>query len=125
MLRRREVLDTIPKVLLIMEGWLVIDGYEDEPAAFGVPNYLGFHIRYICGVLESRKVPYTYMTIDQWRDSLEPPQTRRNESILKLAGSFAMCLVIDGQTIMIVCAALLGGDAILKTRWEFHNLFCH
>lgn len=67
MLRRREVLDMIPKVLLIMEGWLVIDGYEDEPAAFGVPNYLGFHIRYICGVLESRKIPYTYMTIDQWR----------------------------------------------------------
>jgi radical SAM superfamily enzyme with C-terminal helix-hairpin-helix motif len=50
-----------------MEGWLVLDGYEDEPAAFGVPNYLGFHIRYICGVLESRGVPYTYMTIDQWR----------------------------------------------------------
>tara|TARA_B100000900_G_scaffold414806_1_gene442589 strand:- start:2460 stop:4238 length:1779 start_codon:yes stop_codon:yes gene_type:complete len=50
-----------------MEGWLVIDGYEDEPAAFGVPNYLGFHIRYICGVLESRKIHYNYMTIDQWR----------------------------------------------------------
>ena len=50
-----------------MEGWLVLDGYEDEPAAFGVPNYLGFHIRYICGVLESRGLPYTYMTIDQWR----------------------------------------------------------
>ncbi len=50
-----------------MEGWLVLDGYEDEPAAFGVPNYLGFHIRYICGVLESRGIPYTYMTIDQWR----------------------------------------------------------
>jgi radical SAM superfamily enzyme with C-terminal helix-hairpin-helix motif len=49
------------------EGWLVIDGYEDEPAAFGVPNYLGFHIRYICGVLESRGLPYTYITIDQWR----------------------------------------------------------
>ena len=50
-----------------MEGWLVLDGYEDEPAAFGVPNYLGFHIRYICGVLEARGVPYTYMTIDEWR----------------------------------------------------------
>ena len=50
-----------------MEGWLVLDGYEDEPAAFGVPNYLGFHIRYICGVLESLGLPYTYMTIDQWR----------------------------------------------------------
>lgn len=52
-----------------MEGWLVIDGYEDEPAAFGVPNYVGFHIRYICGVLESRKMNYNYMTIDQWRIS--------------------------------------------------------
>ena len=50
-----------------MGGWLVIDGYEDEPAAFGVPNYLGFHIRYICGVLESRGLEYSYMTIDQWR----------------------------------------------------------
>ena len=50
-----------------MEGWLVLDGYEDEPAAFGVPNYLGFHIRYICGVLESKPIPYTYMTIDEWR----------------------------------------------------------
>ena len=50
-----------------MEGWLVLDGYEDELAAFGVPNYLGFHIRYICGVLESKSIPYTYMTIDEWR----------------------------------------------------------
>ena len=22
--------------------WLVLDGYEDEPAAFGVPPYVGF-----------------------------------------------------------------------------------
>tara|TARA_Y100000748_G_scaffold97412_1_gene81166 strand:- start:164 stop:2041 length:1878 start_codon:yes stop_codon:yes gene_type:complete len=49
------------------EGWLVLDGYEDEPAAFGVPNYVGFHVRYICGVLESRGIEYTYMTIDEWR----------------------------------------------------------
>ena len=48
---------------------MVIDGYEDEPAAFGVPNYVGFHIRYICGVLESRKMNYNYLTIDQWRIS--------------------------------------------------------
>ena len=63
-----------------LEGWLVLDGYEDEPAAFGVPNYLGFHIRYICGVLESRGIPYTYMTIDQWRlyhkESLSVPEAR-------------------------------------------------
>ena len=49
-----------------MEGWLVIDGYEDEPAAFGVPPYVGFHIRYICGVLEQRGIPYEYRTIDSY-----------------------------------------------------------
>ena len=39
-------------------AWLVIDGYEDEPAAFGVPPYVGFHIRYLCGVLEQAQIPY-------------------------------------------------------------------
>ena len=47
--------------------WLVLDGYEDEPAAFGVPPYVGFHIRYLCGVLEQHNIDYRYMTIDQWR----------------------------------------------------------
>ena len=48
--------------------WLILDGYEDEPAAFGVPPYVGFHIRYLCGVLEEAKIDYDYFTIDQWRD---------------------------------------------------------
>ena len=48
-------------------AWLVLDGYEDEPAAFGVPPYVGFHIRYVCGVLEHHNIDYEYMTIDQWR----------------------------------------------------------
>mgnify|MGYP003320060304 CR=1 FL=1 len=48
--------------------WLILDGYEDEPAAFGVPPYVGFHIRYLCGVLEQAKIDYEYITIDQWRD---------------------------------------------------------
>ena len=47
--------------------WLLLDGYEDEPAAFGVPPYLGFHVRYIAGVLEQADLPYEYTTIDQWR----------------------------------------------------------
>ena len=55
--------------------WLVLDGYEDEPAAFGVPPYVGFHIRYLCGVLEEAKIDYRYMTIDQWRDFV----TRKGE----------------------------------------------
>ena len=52
----------------ISPKWLVLDGYEDEPAAFGVPPYVGFHIRYLCGVLELAKIDYEYLTIDQWRD---------------------------------------------------------
>jgi len=48
--------------------WLVLDGYEDEPAAFGVPPYVGFHIRYLCGVLEQHGIDYQYLTIDQWRE---------------------------------------------------------
>ena len=48
--------------------WLILDGYEDEPAAFGVPPYVGFHIRYLCGVLEQAKIDYEYITIDQWRN---------------------------------------------------------
>jgi len=65
--RSGEDLSTSQQGVEALEGWLVLDGYEDEPAAFGVPNYVGFHIRYICGVLESRGIQYTYMTVDEWR----------------------------------------------------------
>lgn len=47
--------------------WLVVDGYEDEPAAFGVPPYVGFHVRYVCGVLRDHELPYRYLTVDDWR----------------------------------------------------------
>ena len=50
--------------------WLILDGYEDEPAAFGVPPYVGFHIRYLCGVLEQSNIEYEYLTVDQWRASV-------------------------------------------------------
>ena len=51
--------------------WLVLDGYEDEPAAFGVPPYVGFHIRYVCGVLESAGLDYEYLTVDRYRQALK------------------------------------------------------
>ena len=51
--------------------WLVLDGYEDEPAAFGVPPYIGFHVRYVCGVLESSNIAYEYLTVDQYRQALK------------------------------------------------------
>ena len=62
-----------------MGRWLIFDGYEDEPAAFGVPNYLGFHIRYICGVLESRGIAYDYITVDQWRISNKNKKNNSNK----------------------------------------------
>ena len=69
--------------------WLVLDGYEDEPAAFGVPPYVGFHIRYLCGVLEQAKIQYDYLTIDQWRDFVraegEDAATKRLSNISGIA----------------------------------------
>ena len=62
--------------------WLVLDGYEDEPAAFGVPPYVGFHIRYICGVLEQHQLNYEYITIDQWRQSQEKEDLLSESSLL-------------------------------------------
>ncbi len=78
-------------------GWLILDGYEDEPAAFGVPPYVGFHIRYVCGVLEQHKIDYTYMTIDQWR--LISQQER--EDLLRTTDGF-VCIagaVVPGRYI--------------------------
>ena len=66
-------------------AWLVIDGYEDEPAAFGVPPYVGFHIRYLCGVLEQAKIPYEYTTIDAWRMYLKQTVRKRLSEIAGLA----------------------------------------
>ena len=136
-----------------LEGWLVLDGYEDEPAAFGVPNYLGFHIRYICGVLESRGVPYTYMTIDQWRlhhkERLSTPDARANlrselsdlDGAVILAGAIVPGKYVRGtpisrkeldEVLSILPSSspvLCGGWAIRHWRYDGwtslrSNLFC-
>ncbi|MCU0798519.1 MAG: radical SAM protein [Candidatus Thermoplasmatota archaeon] len=57
----------------IFEGWryLIIDGYVDEPAAFGVPPYISPNVRSLAGGLVSGGASTDsigYMTIDQWRD---------------------------------------------------------
>ena len=136
-----------------LEGWLVLDGYEDEPAAFGVPNYLGFHIRYICGVLESRGIPYTYMTIDQWRlyhkESLSVPEARASlrgelsglDGAVILAGAIVPGKYVRGtpisrkeldEVLSIIPSpspVLWGGWAIRHWRYDGwtplrSNLFC-
>ena len=69
--------------------WLVLDGYEDEPAAFGVPPYVGFHIRYLCGVLEQHNIEYQYMTIDQWRELVREQGESGIESLMTSLDGFA------------------------------------
>ena len=83
-------------------GWLILDGYEDEPAAFGVPPYVGFHIRYVCGVLEQHKIDYTYMTIDQWRLSSQQEREdllRTTEGFVCIAGAVVPGRYIRGTPI--------------------------
>ena len=72
-------------------AWLVLDGYEDEPAAFGVPPYVGFHVRYVCGVLENANLPYRYVTVDQWR------QWKKNDP--------AHVRALLGRSLGVVCVA--------------------
>ena len=78
-------------------SWLVIDGYEDEPAAFGVPPYVGFHIRYICGVLEQAGIPYEYRTIDSHR--LNPADLNNRLGVVILAGAIVPGKYLRGTPI--------------------------
>lgn len=46
---------------------LILDGYVDEPAAFGVPPYISHYVRYAAGILSMKNYDVTYYTIDQIR----------------------------------------------------------
>ncbi|MDR1885647.1 MAG: radical SAM protein [Synergistaceae bacterium] len=48
---------------------LLLDGYVDEPACFGVPPYVSPYVRYCAGVLVSHGYDVKYRTCDQWRAS--------------------------------------------------------
>ncbi len=54
---------------------VLIDGYVDEPAHFGVPPYLSTYPRYTAGALADAGVPpeqISFYTIDEARDNNEP-----------------------------------------------------
>ena len=90
-------------------AWLVIDGYEDEPAAFGVPPYIGFHVRYVCGVFESRSLDYEYITIDQWRLG-QRPDVKNLDGIVFLAGA-----VVPGKYLRGTPISLRETDELVRT----------
>lgn len=46
---------------------VIIDCYTDEPSGLGVPPFLSVHSRYIAGCLETNKIKYYYLNIDDLR----------------------------------------------------------
>ena len=100
-------------------AWLVLDGYEDEPAAFGVPPYVGFHIRYLCGVLEKCNIAYEYLTIDQWRNLVrthgEEWARSRLASSEGLDEIAAAQEVVQGRGVSGIPTLCLGGKYVLPS----------
>ena len=80
-------------------AWLVLDGYEDEPAAFGVPNYIGFHARYICGVFEERGIEYRYSTIDDLRLRRRVAQRMGGDSLMPDAEDIEGVVILAGAVV--------------------------
>jgi radical SAM superfamily enzyme with C-terminal helix-hairpin-helix motif len=50
---------------------LLIDGYVDEPACFGVPPYISPYVRYCAGVFAANGWETKYVTCDEWRGDKE------------------------------------------------------
>jgi radical SAM superfamily enzyme with C-terminal helix-hairpin-helix motif len=76
---------------------VIIDGYVDEPACFGVPPYISPYIRYAAGAFESNKISVDYVTIDQ---------VRKDPYLLSGAQKADYVLVIAG---VLVPGKYLGG----------------
>lgn len=71
---------------------LIIDGYVDEPACFGVPPYISPYVRYAAGALYSHGYEVSYRTCDEWR---RLPDDERRE----LLRSHKLVVVIMGTTV--------------------------
>ena len=105
-------------------SWLIIDGYEDEPAAFGVPPYVGFHIRYICGVLEEKGINYEYCPIDSYR--INPPSLENRLGVVVLAGAIVPGKYLRGTPISLretkeVISGTPGDTPILCGGWAIRG----
>lgn len=51
---------------------VLVDGYVDEPSAFGVPPYISPHVRYAAGAAMAAGAEVEYLTIDQFRAKPRP-----------------------------------------------------
>lgn len=62
----------------------ILDGYVDEPSCLGVPPYISPYPRYIAGMLEKLKLPWFYITADEYRRN--PEVLERADRIIVIAG---------------------------------------
>lgn len=69
-----------------MKKALILDGYIDEPACFGVPPYVSPYIRYLAGVLCEREYAVSYCTCDQWRQGTAPERIGSSDLTIVVAG---------------------------------------
>jgi len=66
---------------------VIIDGYVDEPACFGVPPYISPYVRYAAGAFERNKISTDFFTIDQVRaDPYLLSGIRNAEYVLVVSG---------------------------------------
>ncbi|RUM47339.1 MAG: radical SAM protein [Hyperthermus sp.] len=82
---------------------LILDGYTDEPAGFGVPPYIDVYPRYIAGALwlVDPGIVVHYVTVDEARRDLE--------GFLERANSYDLVVFIAGA---IVPGKYIGGEPI-------------
>ncbi|MDR1579057.1 MAG: radical SAM protein, partial [Synergistaceae bacterium] len=68
---------------------LLIDGYVDEPACFGVPPYISPYVRYCAGVLAANGWETNYVTCDGWRADKERfgDDSAESEIVLVIMGT--------------------------------------
>ena len=72
---------------------ILLDGYIDEPSAFGVPPYISFHSRYIYGAIRAVGLKANYLTIDQYRTLPENTPLKEKLYRPKLLIIIAGCIV--------------------------------
>jgi len=82
---------------------LILDGYTDEPAGFGVPPYIDVYPRYIAGAFWhiDKSIEIHYLTVDQARVGVR--------EFVKKANTYDTVVVIAGA---VVPGKYLGGEPI-------------
>ncbi|PLV60294.1 radical SAM protein [Thermotoga sp. KOL6] len=68
---------------------LILDGYVDEPAVFGVPPYVSPYVRYLAGALVLCNLEVDYITIDELR----------KENLWERVNDYDYLFVVAGLTV--------------------------